>query len=160
MKYIQRKTNVRQHERHNKHKIANVKHHQRNLKTKRQLGVIALNNLTYKQAKKTFPGLKPYGDIDRDGVINKRDCRPFDTDRQDDAEDLINEAEADERERLMEEIKERRPFETFQSGEDSEDLQRELEAVKREDEEMAEQQRIRDWGISQNKENRERGWFV
>jgi len=84
MQYTKRKTNVRQHVRHNGNKVSNVTNHQRNVKAKQQLGVIALNNMNYKEAKKSFPGLKPYGDIDGDGVINKKDCHPFDTSRQDD----------------------------------------------------------------------------
>lgn len=41
-----------------------------------------ITNLNWKQAKARFPGLKPYGDIDRDGVKNFRDCKPFDIKRQ------------------------------------------------------------------------------
>ena len=39
-------------------------------------------SLTWKQAKARFPGLNPYGDLDRDGVKNYRDCKPFDIKRQ------------------------------------------------------------------------------
>lgn len=40
-------------------------------------------DLTYPQAKRLYPRLNPYGDADRDGVINKKDCHPFDKRRQD-----------------------------------------------------------------------------
>lgn len=158
MKYINRKANVRQHIRHNKNKVSNVVHHERNIKAKQRLGVIALNNMNYKQAKKTFPGLRANGDIDHDGVKNKRDCKPFNTDMQDDAQDLIDEAEEDEVRRLKEEIRERRPDSYFQSGEDSDSLQGELDAVKQEDEEIAEQERIKEWGINNNKQARDSIW--
>lgn len=36
-----------------------------------------LINLNYKQAKKRFPGLAPWGDADLDGSPNKHDCKPF-----------------------------------------------------------------------------------
>jgi len=39
-------------------------------------------NLTWKQAKARFPRLNPYGDVDRDGVRNFKDCKPFDIKRQ------------------------------------------------------------------------------
>lgn len=95
MKYIQRKTNVRQHNRQTKHKVANVRNHERNLKPRRMTGVIPVRSLRYKQAKTIFPSLKAYGDADQDGVINKRDCRPFDGGRQDDAQDLIDSSDDD-----------------------------------------------------------------
>ena len=41
-----------------------------------------VSNLTWKQAKARFPGLNPYGDIDKDRVKNFRDCKPFDIKRQ------------------------------------------------------------------------------
>src|SRR3990167_3528720 len=69
MRYINRRTN------------------ERNLKSKRVLGTIALNNMNYKQAKKAFPKLRARGDVDGDGVINKKDCHPFDEKRQDDYEE-------------------------------------------------------------------------
>jgi len=34
--------------------------------------------LNWKQAKKKYPKLKPYGDVDLDGTLNRRDCKPFD----------------------------------------------------------------------------------
>jgi len=34
-------------------------------------------DLTWKQAKKRYPKLNPFGDADKDGVKNKFDCRPF-----------------------------------------------------------------------------------
>ena len=40
-------------------------------------------NMTWSQAKRKYPNLKPYGDADRDGVKNKFDCRPFDRRLQD-----------------------------------------------------------------------------
>lgn len=87
MKIISRKTNVRRHNRNNKHVVANVRNHERNLKPRKVLGVIPLKNLKYKQAKSIFPTLEPNGDIDQDGVVNSKDCRPFDVDRQDEEED-------------------------------------------------------------------------
>lgn len=33
--------------------------------------------MNWNQAKKKYPKLKPFGDIDRDGVRNIFDCRPF-----------------------------------------------------------------------------------
>lgn len=36
-----------------------------------------LKRLSWKHAKKLFPNLNPKGDADKDGVINKKDCRPF-----------------------------------------------------------------------------------
>jgi len=41
-----------------------------------------ITNLNWKQAKARFPGLKPFGDADRDGVKNFRDCKPFNIKRQ------------------------------------------------------------------------------
>ena len=41
-----------------------------------------VNNLDWEQSKRRFPLLNPYGDIDRDGVKNLRDCKPFDIRRQ------------------------------------------------------------------------------
>lgn len=49
-----------------------------------------MKSLTYPQAKAVFSSLEPYGDIDEDKVINKRDCRPFDVDRQDEEWDDFN----------------------------------------------------------------------
>ena len=40
--------------------------------------------LNWKEAKKRFPKLKPYRDSDGDGVINKKDCKPFNKKKQDD----------------------------------------------------------------------------
>jgi len=34
-------------------------------------------NFTWKQAKSKYPKLNPFGDFDKDGVINKKDFRPF-----------------------------------------------------------------------------------
>ena len=39
-------------------------------------------NLTWEQAKVRFPLMNPYGDLDRDGIKNYRDCKPFDIKRQ------------------------------------------------------------------------------
>lgn len=36
-----------------------------------------LKNMTWAQAKKAKPRLKPFADSDRDGVPNYRDCRPL-----------------------------------------------------------------------------------
>jgi hypothetical protein len=41
-----------------------------------------IKNLSWKQSKKRFPLLKPYGDADGDGLKNFRDCKPFDRTRQ------------------------------------------------------------------------------
>jgi len=40
-----------------------------------------ISNLSWPQAKKRFPLLKPYGDADGDGLKNFRDCKPFDRTR-------------------------------------------------------------------------------
>ena len=37
-----------------------------------------IKNLSWKQAKQKYPLMKPYGDADRDGLKNFRDCKPFD----------------------------------------------------------------------------------
>ena len=39
-------------------------------------------NLNWKQSKVRFPLMKPYGDVDRDGLKNFKDCKPFDRMRQ------------------------------------------------------------------------------
>jgi len=39
-------------------------------------------SMTYKQLKRAGSRIKPYADSDRDGVINKKDCRPFDPKKQ------------------------------------------------------------------------------
>jgi len=44
---------------------------------------IPKKNMNWTQAKRKFPRLNPYGDADRDGRINIRDCRPFNRMRQD-----------------------------------------------------------------------------
>jgi len=38
-------------------------------------------DMNWKQAKRAYPKLKPYGDWDKDGVKNKKDCKPFDKNR-------------------------------------------------------------------------------
>ena len=38
-------------------------------------------NWNYKQIKRKFPGLNPYGDADMDGSPNRNDCKPFDATR-------------------------------------------------------------------------------
>ena len=38
---------------------------------------IRMKNLNWPQAKARFPLMKPYGDVDKDGVKNKFDCKPF-----------------------------------------------------------------------------------
>jgi hypothetical protein len=101
MRYTKRKTNVRQHGRATKHSQTTVRNHSRTVKGRAVLGTIALNDLNYKRAKKVFPKLSPRGDIDGDGVINKRDCHPFDVERQDDDEDWVR-----ERQQLAEEQEE------------------------------------------------------
>ena len=42
---------------------------------------IKKKNMDWSQAKAHFPRLKPLGDIDKDGVKNKFDCKPFDRKR-------------------------------------------------------------------------------
>ncbi len=37
-----------------------------------------IKDLSWPQAKKRFPLMKPYGDADGDGLKNLRDCKPFD----------------------------------------------------------------------------------
>jgi len=44
---------------------------------------IPKKNMNWKQAKRRFPRLNPFGDADRDGVKNRKDCKPFDKKRQD-----------------------------------------------------------------------------
>ncbi len=41
-----------------------------------------IKNLSWPQAKSRFPLIKPYGDADRDGLKNYKDCKPFDIKRQ------------------------------------------------------------------------------
>lgn len=81
MRTITRKTNVRQHKRNTKNKEANVKQHLRKV-VRPIAGVFALKDLNWKQSKKVFPLMNPNGDWDGDGVKNKKDCRPFDVERQ------------------------------------------------------------------------------
>lgn len=40
-----------------------------------------IKNLSWPQAKVKYPLLKPYGDADKDGLKNFRDCKPFDRTR-------------------------------------------------------------------------------
>jgi len=63
------KTNVRQHPRRTRKGITTVTRHERKL-------------MTYPQTKQAGIRLKPYGDVDKDGVRNSRDCRPFDPKKQ------------------------------------------------------------------------------
>ncbi len=51
-----------------------------------------VTNLNWEQAKRRFPLLNPYGDIDHDNVKNMLDCKPFNIKRQgkDHDEDEIN----------------------------------------------------------------------
>jgi len=42
-----------------------------------------LKNLSWSQAKSRFPLMNPFGDADKDGVKNFKDCKPFDIKRQD-----------------------------------------------------------------------------
>ena len=37
-----------------------------------------VKNLSWPQAKARFPHMKAYGDADKDGLKNFRDCKPFD----------------------------------------------------------------------------------
>ncbi len=43
---------------------------------------IKKKNLTWAQAQKKYPRLNPFGDADKDGLINMFDCKPFDKKRQ------------------------------------------------------------------------------
>jgi hypothetical protein len=58
-------------------------------------------NMNWVQAKRAFPKLAPFGDVDKDGIYNMFDCKPFDRKRQGEehkhisAQWLIDEAEAD-----------------------------------------------------------------
>jgi hypothetical protein len=81
MRTITRKTNVRKHARNCKTPTT-VRQHNRNV-TRQVLGTVRVKDLTYKQSKKIFPRLPANQDWDGDGVPNKRDCRPFDEERQD-----------------------------------------------------------------------------
>lgn len=45
-----------------------------------------LKKLNWKKIKRLFPGLNPYGNIDKDSKINKFDCKPFNKKKQDDVE--------------------------------------------------------------------------
>ena len=92
MKYIIQKrpgkVNVREHERHLDSGNTDVVRHTRSHPTSRRgvretIGIIPLKDYTYSQARIRYPFIEPRGDIDEDGVPNKRDCRPFDVDRQD-----------------------------------------------------------------------------
>jgi len=123
MKYIIQKkpgkVSVRHHTRHLEDGNTNVVDHSRSRPTSRRgvkenIGRIPIKDLTYPQAKKRFPFLNPNGNIDGDNKVNKKDCRPFDSMRQDDEED--------EWERNREEIKNRA-------------LERRNESIKKEQEE-------------------------
>lgn len=95
MRTITTKTNVRKHKRNTKHKEADVKQHLRKV-VRPIAGVFALKDLNWKQSKKVFPLMNPNGDWDGDKVKNKKDCRPFDVERQHDAQDILDSIEADE----------------------------------------------------------------
>lgn len=58
--------------------------------SKRKLSHIPKKNLNWWQAKKRYPNLKPFGDADKDGVINILDCKPFNKKRQDEDQDEMN----------------------------------------------------------------------
>jgi hypothetical protein len=134
------KTNVRQHKRHTKNKVADVTEHTRRIKDRQVVAVIPVKDLRYRQAKAIFPRLNPNGDIDGDGVKNKKDCRPFDAMRQDDdAQDLIDEVDNESwREKNWVDLN-----------------KEEMDKAFKENDERMEQERIRDWGISQNRKTRE-----
>ena len=44
-----------------------------------------ITHLSWKQAKVRFPGLNPYKDADKDGLMNYRDCKPFNIKKQGDS---------------------------------------------------------------------------
>lgn len=51
-------------------------------------------SLSWKEAKAKYSRLSSRGDADKDGVINKKDCRPFDKKRQDlDSNDYFSDAD-------------------------------------------------------------------
>jgi len=64
-----RKTNVRHHTRRTKRGISEVTRHDRKL-------------MSYPQTKAAGIKLKPYGDVDKDGVRNSKDCKPYDPKKQ------------------------------------------------------------------------------
>jgi hypothetical protein len=108
MKYIIQKrpgkVSVRHHIRHLEDGNTNVVDHSRSRPTSRRgvretIGRIPLKDLTYPQAKKRFPFLNPNGNIDGDNKVNKKDCRPFDSMRQDEDLDYLTEQELNEAER-------------------------------------------------------------
>jgi hypothetical protein len=156
VKYIIQKksgrVNVRKHDRKTKNSTTDVVRHDRSRPTSKRsigqtTGYIPLEDLNYKQAKKRYPFLNPSGDIDNDGVINKRDCHPFDTSRQDDdAQDLIEQEEAEERREAQIKIW------------NDEREERMAAAINEAEEQKREQERIKEWGISQNRENRGGLW--
>jgi hypothetical protein len=100
MKYIIQKkpgkVSVRHHTRHLEYGNTNVVDHSRSRPTSRRgvretIGRIPLKDMNWQQAKRRMPFLEPRGDLDEDGVVNKRDCKPFDAMRQDDDdEELFN----------------------------------------------------------------------
>jgi hypothetical protein len=140
MKFINKdKTNVRAHNRRCKNVEAGVKRHTRRISGRIITGRVQLKNLNYPQAKKRFPFLEPYGDADEDGVINKKDCHPFDVKRQDDdAQDLIdNSNDFEEREEF------RRP---------------QFEGTPEEQEQA--NQNISDILAGQNRKERKGGWWI
>ena len=47
-------------------------------------------NMNWKQAKRAYPKLKPMGDIDKDGVKNKFDCKPFNYKKQGSEHDALS----------------------------------------------------------------------
>jgi hypothetical protein len=98
MRTITRKTNVRRHARNCKTPTT-VRQHNRNV-TRQVLGTVRVKDLTYKQSKKIFPRLPANQDWDGDGVKNKKDCRPFDVERQ---HDEIDDLERD-RKKVVERI--------------------------------------------------------
>ncbi len=63
-----------------------------------------INNLSWPQAKARFPGLKPYGDADKDRVKNFRDCKPFDIRRQGKKHDEEEEYEGKEEDESWEKL--------------------------------------------------------
>lgn len=53
----------------------------------RRLKHIPKKNLTWLQARRRYPKLNPFGDADKDGVMNIFDCKPFNRKRQEDNDD-------------------------------------------------------------------------
>ena len=54
-------------------------------------------DMNWFQASQKYPKLPPFGDTDRDGVLNMFDCKPFDNKRKDELDNMEKEAKENER---------------------------------------------------------------